>query len=245
MLLEPRARGRAHFHRRRVPERLWKDNSRCSCRRQSSRVWKLANIADDIAWISRSGDDAVCLYAAQLRIYSDSLSSRRNELTPPQRTLPAIAEHARARLISPTSRHAGQGRWWEGMDGPDNDQRWRGKPWKRGSKSGRTSEQPLHGAVENNPVRFFALPAKDPRGAPISRDPLRGAAARRRCPLAVESFNWKHGVYLDCREPRAPRRRRRFRVRSVASARDPMAMLAFIGYDAVHVLRAHGFVFGL
>jgi phosphoenolpyruvate carboxykinase (GTP) len=119
--------------------------------------------------------------------------------------------------------------WWEGMDGPATDLiDWRGKPWKKGAKE--PAAQPnsrFTAPMENNPrlSRF----AKDPRGVPISAI-LFGGRRTTTVPLVVESFNWTHGVYLGATagaETTAAITGAVGRIR-----RDPMAMLAFIGYDA-------------
>jgi phosphoenolpyruvate carboxykinase (GTP) len=119
--------------------------------------------------------------------------------------------------------------WWEGMDGPNTDLiDWRGKQWKRGSKEPAAHPNSRFTApMQNNPA--LSRYATDPRGVPISAI-LFGGRRTTTVPLVVESFNWTHGVYLGATagaETTAAITGAVGRIR-----RDPMAMLAFIGYDA-------------
>jgi hypothetical protein len=119
--------------------------------------------------------------------------------------------------------------WWEGMDGPNTDLiDWRGKPWKRGTKEPAAHPNSRFTAPMDN-IPKLSRYATDPRGVPISSDPLRWRRTTT-VPLVVESFNWTHGVYLGATagaETTAAITGAVGRIR-----RDPMAMLAFIGYDA-------------
>jgi phosphoenolpyruvate carboxykinase (GTP) len=105
---------------------------------------------------------------------------------------------------------------------------WRGRPWKRGSKEPAAHPNSRFTApMENNPA--LSRYAADPRGVPISAI-LWGGRRSTTIPLVLESFNWTHGVYLGATagaETTAAITGAVGRIR-----RDPMAMLAFIGYDA-------------